>query len=87
MNSAWFGHAELIAELHAAHAHGDHRADLQQPEPDRVRAGARELGAGEPEPPQRLHQHVGGRGEPQPQLVGAEGRGGEPIGKQIELRP
>ena len=33
-----------------------------------------------------MHQHVRGRGEPQPQLIGAERSAGESIGKQIELR-
>jgi len=33
-----------------------------------------------------MHQHVGGRSEPEAQLVGAERGGRESIGKQIELR-
>ena len=37
------------------------------------------------DPAQRLEQHVGERGEPQAQLVGAHGRGRGAIGEQVEL--
>ena len=47
-------------------------------------------GAGQPgrlqaDPPQRRQQHVGHRGEPQPELVGPHGPARGPVGEQIEL--
>ena len=71
---------------HAPDAHGDHGADLQEPQPDRVGAGACQTRTGEPDASQGMHQHVGGRGQPQTQLVGAERRGREPVSEQIQLR-
>ena len=44
-----------------------------------------ELGVAQADAAQRLEQHVGHRGEPQPQLVGAHGRGRGAIGEQVEL--
>ena len=44
MNSLWFVQASLIGKFHAPYAYRDDRADLQQLEPDRVRAGPREYG-------------------------------------------
>jgi hypothetical protein len=70
VEAAWFVGRLLRA---AAHAQRDHGADLQQPEADRLRAGAGELAAPEREAAQRLDEHVGEGGEPQAQLVDAEG--------------
>ena len=44
-----------------------------------------ELGAGEADAAQRRDEHVGHRGEPQPQLVGAHGGGAGAIGEEVEL--
>ena len=45
-----------------------------------------ELGVREPDPAQRAQQHVGHRGEPQPELVGPHGRRRGPVGKEVALR-
>ena len=81
MNSRWFVHASLMASFTrrtlivttAPIFSSRSRIVLAQ-----ARASA---GAGQPDAPQRVHQHVGGRGQPQAQLVGAEGGGRESIGK------
>src|ERR1700723_3259177 len=51
-------------ELHTPYTDRDERADLQQPQPDRVRTGASEHSPRQLDATQRVHQHVGGRGEP-----------------------
>ena len=43
------------------------------------------LGAGEADAAQRAQQHIGHRGEPQAQLVGAHGGGRGAVGEQVEL--
>src|SRR5207247_1385260 len=58
---------------------------LEQPRPNRPDLCPRQRGAREPHPAHRLHQHVGHRGKPQPQLVGPHGGGARPIRKQPEL--
>jgi hypothetical protein len=60
-------------------------ADLQELEPDRAAGGAGELGVPEPDPTQRLEQDVGKGRQPQPELIGAHGRGRRAIGEQVEL--
>src|SRR5947208_324984 len=62
-------------ELAPAEAGG---ADLQQLEADRATRGAGELGVGEADAAQGTQQHIGHRGEPQPELVGAHRLGREP---------
>ena len=69
-------------ELAPAEAGG---ADLQQLEADRATRGAGELGVGEADAAQGTQQHIGHRGEPQAQLVGAYRRRRSTVGKQIEL--
>ena len=73
-------------QLHASDADGDEGSDLQESQADRIGAGSCHCGVFQSDTPQRVHQHVRGRGEPQPQLIGAERSAGESIGKQIELR-
>ncbi len=63
----------------------DQGADFQQLQPDGGAGGMRELGVGKADAAQRAEQHVGHRGEPQAQLVGAHGIGGGAVGEQIEL--
>ena len=67
------------------HADADQRADLQELEPDGAAGGVGEGGLGEADAAQRADQHIGHRGEPQPQLVGAHGGGRGAVGEQIEL--
>ena len=45
-----------------------------------------ELGVREPDAAQRAHEHVGHRGEPQPELVRPHGGGRGPVREQIALR-
>ena len=59
-------------------------ADLQELEPDGAAGRGRELGVAQAGAAQRVEQDIGERREPQPELIGAHGRGGRPIGKEIE---
>ena len=60
-------------------------AELEELEPDGAAAGAGQLRVAEPDPAQRVEQHIGKGREPQPQLVGAHGGGRRAIGEQVEL--
>ena len=53
-----------------SHADPHPRTDLQPLDPDRGALGAGAGGAGQYQPTQPVHQHVGERSEVQPQLVG-----------------
>ena len=44
-----------------------------------------DLGVAQADAAQRLEQNIGEGREPQPELVGADGRRGRAIGKEIEL--
>ena len=39
----------------------------------------------QPQPPQPVHQHIGERGEVQPQLIGPHRRRAGPVGEQVQL--
>jgi hypothetical protein len=60
-------------------------ADLQELEPDRAAGGGGELSVAQTDPAQRLEQHIGKGRQPQPELIGAHGRGRRAIGEQVEL--
>ena len=68
-----------------AHALAHLGADLEELEPDGAAGGGRELGVAQANAAQRLEQNIGEGREPQPELVGADGRRGRAIGKEIEL--
>lgn len=61
-------------EHHTTHRDGHPSRHLQQLQPDRP---------GQRRPPQCLHQHVGRRGEPQPEGVGQEPVAAGPVGEQV----
>jgi hypothetical protein len=72
-------------DLDPAHAAANLGTDLQELETDRAAGGGGELGEPKADPPERLAQDVSEGGEPKPELVGASGRGGGPVGEQVEL--
>jgi len=72
-------------ELDAADTDGDERADLEELAADGCAGGLGKIGSRQGNPAQAVDEDIGHRGEPQAQLVGAEGGGRGTIGKQIEL--
>jgi hypothetical protein len=74
-----------MAILDPAHAYPDVGADLKELEPDGAARRDGKLGVPEPDPTQRLEQHIGEGREPQPELVGTHGRRRRAVGEQIEL--
>ncbi len=79
------GQAEAMAILMRRTLMRDQRADLEQLEADGAAGGVGEVGVGEADAAQRADQHVGHRGEPQAQLVGAHGGGRGAVGEEVEL--
>src|SRR5512143_2582805 len=61
------------------------RKGRQQLETQRVAGGGGEPGMGQADAAQRGQQHVGERGEPQPELVGPHRRGAGAIRIEVEL--
>ena len=72
-------------DLHAPHANRCQRAKLQKFEPDGSGCGLRQLRSLQGYAPQGGHEHISQRGEPQPQLVGAQARGRGPVREEVEL--
>ena len=72
-------------ELDATHAGAHKRADLEQLEADGAAGGAGELSMSQADAAQGAQQHIGHRGKPQPQLVGAHRFGRGAIGVKVEL--
>lgn len=60
-------------------------ADLQQLKPDRAAGGLGKPGVGETEATQGADQHIGKRGKPEPQLIGAHGVGAGAVSVKVEL--
>jgi hypothetical protein len=60
-------------------------AEFQQLQPDRAAGGVGELGVRQADAAERVDQHIGNRGKPQAELVGAHGGGRGAVGEQIEL--
>jgi hypothetical protein len=84
MNSRWFAQASLIASL-------TRRTLTLTTAPifsslSRIVFAQARASAVFFRPIRRMHEHVGGRGEPQTQLIGPERGGRESIGKEIQLR-
>src|SRR3954468_16690122 len=73
------------SDMDPAHADLYQRAELQQFQPDAAATGLGELGEGQANPTQRTEQHVGKRGEPQAQWVGAHGRRRGALSEQVQL--
>jgi len=76
---------ERDGDLDAPDADSDQRAKLEQLQPDRPRGGRGKLRSPQGEAAQRRDQDIGERGEPQPELVGSQGRGRSAIRVEIEL--
>src|SRR3990172_11902881 len=61
------------------------RGDFQQPRRDRFVLCSRPLRARQPQPPQRIQQHVSERGKVQPQLIGPQSLRAQPVAEQTQL--
>src|SRR3989440_7691816 len=61
------------------------RGDFQQPQPDGVDLGFRPFRAYQAQPPQGLDQHIGQRGEVQPQLIGPQRLRAHAVREQAQL--
>ena len=72
-------------QLDAPHADPDLGADLEQLEADGAAGGLGELGVAEADAAQGAEQHIGHRGEPQAELVGAHGGGRRAVGEEVAL--
>ena len=60
-------------------------ADLQELQANRLTLSASQGGLLESETTQGVHEHVGGGGQIQPELIGAHRSGAGPVGEQIQL--
>ena len=67
------------------HADPDQGADLEERQADGAAGGGGELGVGQADTPQGADQHIGHGGEPQSELVGAQGVGGGAVGEEVGL--
>src|SRR3954447_14987855 len=72
-------------EFDVAHADAHQGPDLQQLETDCAAGRTAELGVDEADAAQGADQHIGHRGEPQPQLVGAHRLGRGAAGIEVKL--
>ena len=63
----------------------DEAGELEELEPDRAAGRVGELSVGEADAPDRADENIGERGEPEPQLIGAQGGRRGPIGEQVAL--
>ncbi len=72
-------------ELDAPRADADEAGELEKLEPDRAAGGLGELRVREADAPDRAEENIGERGEPEPELVGAHGRGRGAVGEQVAL--
>jgi hypothetical protein len=63
----------------------NHRADLEQLEPDGLHLGPRQFGAGESESADGFHQPIGAGGKQKPELVGPPVVATGAVGEQPEL--
>ena len=61
------------------------RTDFRPLQPDRGAPGPGAGSAGEPQPKQPVHRHVGERSEVQPQLVGPQRGAAGAVGEQLQL--
>ena len=72
-------------ELDAPRADADEAGELEELEPDRAAGRVGELRVREADAPERAQENIGERGEPEPELVGAHGRGRGSVGEQVAL--
>ena len=72
-------------DLDAPHAHRDERAKLQEFEPDGSCCGVSQFCSLQGYAAESGHEHIGKRGEPQPQLVGAQVPRRGPVCEEVEL--
>src|SRR5690606_21128670 len=72
-------------ELHSPYTDRDNGADLQQLQSDRPGCRHCQLRPLQSQPAQRLNEHIGEGGEPEPELVRAETVTGSPVGEEFEL--
>src|SRR3974390_1506161 len=72
-------------DLDAADADAYQRTDLEELETDGAAGGVGEGSVGQADPPQSTKEHIGHRGEPQPQLIGPHGPSRRAVGVKVEL--
>ena len=72
-------------EQDAAYADTHDGSDLEQFAADRVHLRLSPIGAFQGQPPERLNQRVGQRGEVQPELIALHLVGRQPVGEQAHL--
>src|SRR5271170_943948 len=79
------GAARCHGELDAPHADRHQGADLEELSPYGTASGVGQAGCLQSETTDALHENISHRGEPQPQLVSANGCRRGAIGEEIEL--
>lgn len=72
-------------EFDALSADAHERGELEEFQPDRAASGLGELGVRKTDAPHRAQENVGERREPEPELVGAQGRRRAAVGEQVAL--
>ena len=72
-------------DQYPAHTYVDAHRDLKKPEPDLPDGGPLQFGPFQHAGPQLVPQQMGGRTEPEPQLVARHPVGAGPVGEQVHL--
>src|SRR5271163_1002060 len=83
--SVWVGKGRCHREQDSPDAGLHERADLEQLQANRATGRVGEARVDQADAPERAHQHVGERSEPEAQLIGAHRVRGCPVGEQVEL--